>query len=261
MALTIRNIDELPSDRDRGEVVATTGQMKDYFARFAKAQADALDVMNYLQHDMAAALCKPGDMVLDVCCGRGLLLPHLVQRCPGIRGYVGVDIAPENATWEQETWPFPTRFVESNVASMFETEALRGAHPFGVIVYTSSIEHMQPTDAQDSLWECRKMATGGTQLFLSCPVTPDGGDPWKVQYRNHLYEPTRSDLNQWLQSTGWKVVESWGLLASEEEIRRSHQHNWSARRISLLPKEWWIPLLSIPLTAHAKEIALICEPA
>src|SRR5690606_34000796 len=56
----------------------------------------SLDVMNYIQHHAAVQRMRKGWRVLDVCCGRGLLLPLIRYHRPTIKEYVGVDISEKN---------------------------------------------------------------------------------------------------------------------------------------------------------------------
>src|SRR5215472_14447002 len=165
---------------DRQEIEATTYQMRNPFKQLRDGFFTALDVFNYLHHHWIARQARRGDWVLDVCCGRGIMLPLLRYHAPEIRGYCGVDIEPRNAEWltkrvtdgrdlaslraprkavpagepptgepftyTRETYyPFETHFVESNVASMFDAvEAYWPNHfpRFDLIIYTQSIEHM-----------------------------------------------------------------------------------------------------------------------
>ncbi len=84
---------------DRAEVHCTTYQMRNFFKQFADGVISELDVHCYAQHMTAASLLPKDGVVLDVCCGRGLLIPLLRYRGKAVGGYVGVDIAPKNAVW------------------------------------------------------------------------------------------------------------------------------------------------------------------
>ena len=88
---------------DPSGVYCTTYQMRNFYAQLADGFFSSLDVMNYIQHHAAVERMRNGWRVLDVCCGRGMLLP-LIRRykggtyvgCPLIREYVGVDISEKN---------------------------------------------------------------------------------------------------------------------------------------------------------------------
>ncbi len=78
--------------------------MRNPFRQFADGMASELDEHCYWQHAFAADLCKAGGRVLDVCCGRGLLIPFLRYRAkPSL--YVGVDLHPANAPWREGADP------------------------------------------------------------------------------------------------------------------------------------------------------------
>lgn len=135
-------IPKIEPGTNRREVLCTTYQMRNCFRQFADSAASELDVHCYFQHAYAADLCPKGGAVLDVCCGRGLLIPFLRYRAE-CSLYVGVDIHPQNARWKdgadprresrQKTdWGFERIFVHSNVAEMAEpvltaTDGRKGA--------------------------------------------------------------------------------------------------------------------------------------
>ena len=112
------------------DILCTTYQMRNFYRQFADGFASVLDVMNYSQHLKAAMLAKKGDVVLDVCCGRGLLLPLLRYYAKEIEEYVGLDIHEPNMDWREkdprtgkrvdpeEFYPFKTRAVVANVADV-----------------------------------------------------------------------------------------------------------------------------------------------
>ena len=73
---------------DREKILCTTYQMRNFYMQFRDGFFTNLDVMNYIQHLAAAHMAKKGMNVLDVCCGRSLMLPLL--------RYTGVDISKAN---------------------------------------------------------------------------------------------------------------------------------------------------------------------
>ena len=62
---------------DREKILCTTYQMRNFYKQFRDGFFTNLDVMNYIQHLAAAHMAKKGMNVLDVCCGRSLMLPLL----------------------------------------------------------------------------------------------------------------------------------------------------------------------------------------
>lgn len=221
---------------DRRGILCTTYQMRNPFKQFRDAVATELDAFCYFQHQFVAQrLCIDGARVLDVCCGRGLLIPFLRygSRTPSL--YVGVDIAPRNAPWSTgedprtgsqvppEHWQFPVRFVEANVADMATAveAAVAGTGGFHLVAFTSSIEHMQPAAQRQALHECAALALPGATLYLTSPVTEEGGDGYDCQYAAHVYEPTREELWGWLEEAGWQVRTRMGLLTKAKVFRRN----------------------------------------
>jgi SAM-dependent methyltransferase len=255
---------------DRHDILCTTYQMRNFYRQLGDGFFSVLDVMNYIQHHQVVKWCKPGNHVLDVCCGRGLLLPMLRYQRKDIGSYTGVDIEPKNAIFEHKRvpdgkpidpdyYPFPVHFVRANVADM----SPRLERRFDVIVYTSSIEHMHKDMGQQSLYECRAAAKDGAIMIVTCPNTPEGQDGYDTQYRAHVYEWKRSELVDGLALAGWDILSEYGLLHNKKDLG----HELDAvgmgemfRRVSkFVPSEWLIPVFSPMFPRSAKEIGLVCK--
>lgn len=255
---------------DRREVAYTTYQMRNCFRQFADGVASELDVHCYLQHAFAADLCRKGWRVLDVCCGRGLLIPFLRYRLAPPSLYVGVDAEPANARWKdgadprreseqkRDGWGFDCVFVESTVDAM----AARVAHaPFDLIVYTSAIEHMQPAAQAESLRQCALLAKPETLLYLSCPITEPGRSGYAAHYAAHVYEPTEAELLEWLGAAGWRVRSRHGLSTGAKAFRArlSGVDLETAERIyAEMPREFALVTIAALLPQCAQEVAYVC---
>ena len=187
---------------DREKILCTTYQMRNFYMQFRDGFFTNLDVMNYIQHLAAAHMAKKGMNVLDVCCGRSLMLPLLRYYAKDIASYTGVDISKANikeamrgATAKNlepkdlaSYYPFRVGWKLGNVAEMSKVIPAGFAD---FVIYTSAIEHMHPTDGAKSLAECYKVMKPGAKMFLSCPNTPGNG--YQTQYLSliHISEPTR----------------------------------------------------------------------
>lgn len=242
----VRKVLKITPDIDPATVLCTTYQMRNFYRQLGDGFFSSLDVMNYIQHHAAVRMCQPGDHVLDVCCGRGLLLPLFRWHRKNIGSYTGVDIEPSNyqeafrracyrdisgmrfaPNYDKEGnhiggkilsddvegapyYPFPVWFIEVNVAEMTKRVPERR---YQKVIYTSSIEHMQREAGVSSLRECYNvMAPGGT-LFLSSPNTPDKQDPYDTQYAAHLYEWPQEELQDELEKAGFYIQDRIGLVA------------------------------------------------
>lgn len=254
----------------REDILCTTYQMRNFYRQMGDGFFSTLDVMNYIQHHQVVKWCKPGNRVLDVCCGRGLLLPMLRYQRKDIGAYVGVDIKQENAIYrakrvtdgkaiDGDYYPFPVSFVQANAAEM--ADHLDGR--FQMIVYTSSIEHMHKEMGQASLHQCREVAADDAVMILTCPNTPEKQDGYDTQYRAHVYEWKRSELLQGLADAGWKVITEYGLLHSkkalEQELDAVGMGSMFRRVAKFVPGEWLIPVFSPMFPRSAKEIGFICR--
>jgi SAM-dependent methyltransferase len=265
---------------DRRKVAYTSYQMRNTFRQFYDGVADSLDVHCYMQHAIAADLVPKLGRVLDVCCGRGLLIPFLRYRGSQPCLYVGVDAVPGNARWKdgcdprreseqkKDGWGFPTLFVESSAHAMTEPvkralHAAEGAiHPFDVIVYTSAIEHMQPDWQAQSLHECSRLARPGTKLYLTFPVTAPGRSGYDAQYAAHVYEPTDDEVRFWLEDSGWRVLRRDGLCTGARHFRATLSGTdleQAERLYAAMPREFALVAIAAMFPACAEEVAYTCE--
>ncbi len=261
---------------DPSEVYCTTYQMRNFFAQFADGFFSSLDVMNYIQHHAAVRRMKKGWRVLDVCCGRGLLLPLIRYHKPEIKEYVGVDISEKNIGEQSrrsgvkkiediETYyPFQITHVICSVEDMddyLETDS------FDFIVYTSSIEHMQKEVGHRSLENCFKLLKPGGEMFLSCPNTSDKKDPYDTQYAAHVYEWGINELREAVQEVGFSITEEYGLVAKVKEFERwldgqdpQLKGHYQALK-QYMPSAWLMAFIPILYPEAASEILLICSKA
>lgn len=262
---------KIESDMNRADVLATTYQMRNFYRQLGDGFFTTLDVMNYIQHLWIAKLCKPRLHVLDVCCGRGLLLPLLRYNVKELGSYTGVDIAPENAIYlkqrvtdnkpiESDYYPFPVSFVESNAAAMSE----KLDRKYDLIVYTSSIEHMHPDHGRASLHECRKVIAETGVLVITCPNTPEDKSGYDTQYPAHVYEWKRSELHRELTNARFKITSEFGLLLGKRELRaeceRAGLGEMFAQLERTVPTEFLSPVLSALFPRASKEIGMIAVP-
>lgn len=244
------------------EVEATTYQMRNFYQQLGGAYFSVLDTMNYIQHHQIVKWSKPDYDLLDVCCGRGLLLPMLRYQVPNLGSYTGVDIEPKNAIFtkkrvtdnkpvEDNYYPFPVSYIECNVREMSFNKQ------FDIIVYTSSIEHMHKYDGQKSLEECNKLLKDNGKMILTCPV----GDGINNQYSVHIHEWSYEELVKGLDEANFEIVDKWGLLLNKRELREECIKIGIPfdRMSKFIPLEWLIPVLSSLFTEKAKEIGFICR--
>lgn len=258
---------------DRRDVLCTIYQMRNMYRQLGDGFFTSLDVMNYIQHHQIAMWCERGNDVLDVCCGRGLMLPLLRYHRKNIGSYTGVDIAPENAVFlkqrvtdnkpienPKDYYPFPVKFVESNVATMSDKLL---PQKYDVIIYTSAIEHMHKDMGQASLHECRRVSKPGTILLLTCPNTPENQDGYDTQYAAHVYEWKRSELIAGLKAAGFQVVTEYGLMIDKTNLKNEAERLGIAKVVErldkLIPSEWLLPVLAPLFPLQSKEIGFVCK--
>jgi ubiquinone/menaquinone biosynthesis C-methylase UbiE len=258
---------------DREKILCTTYQMRNFYQQFHDGFFSNLDVMNYIQHFAAAHMAKKGMNIVDVCCGRSLMLPLLRYYAKDINSYTGVDISETNIReairgaskrlTEEEFktyYPFKVSYKLGNVAYMskyFDGEFA------DFVIYTSAVEHMHPDDGRKSLEECYKIMKPGAKIFLSCPNTPGNG--YNTQYRAHVYEWGYDELKETVTKIGFKIRQEVGLVMgaremdaffSEQpaEIRKFYQ-----TMAAYVPKTWLTAMMAIPYPKASREILFIME--
>ena len=245
-------------------------QMRNFYEQLGDGFFSPLDTMNYIQHTAVLKYVHDDDNILDMCCGRGLLLPLLRFMKKSITSYTGVDVSSTNAVFrtrrvtdnkpiQRGYYPFQVFFAKVNVAEM--TTLLPEDH-YDVIVYTSSIEHMLPDAGKQSLVEARKVAKLGATLFLSGPITPEGQDGYETQYDAHVYEWKRSEIEQGLRDTGWSLEASYGLLVTKDVLVASLTPTMLSifeKQAEFVPWIWLMPVWASLVPEVAKEVAYIAK--
>lgn len=259
---------------DRQELLCTTYQMRNFYDQFRDGYFTNLDVMNYMQHFAAAQMAKKGANIVDVCCGRSLMLPLLRYYAKDIGSYTGVDISrkniqeamrgavKKNLTKEElaKYYPFNVCWKLCNVAEMSRAIPAEYAD---FVIYTSAIEHMHKDDGYASLKECRKIMKKGGKMFLSCPNTPGNG--YNTQYRAHIYEWGYDELKQALHELGFKITQEVGLVMGAREMDAFYAEQpqevkalYNKMR-EYIPTTWLTAIMSVPYPQASKEILFIVE--
>lgn len=256
------------------DILCTTYQMRNFYQQFRDGFFSDLDVMNYIQHLAAVRMMKKGYTVLDVCCGRSLLLPLMRYHAKDVRKYIGVDIEPSNCesrTKDVRTgkpvdvrthYPFATEWVFCNVAEM----ATYVPEKVDFIVYTSSIEHMHKVHGEASVFECAKLLKPGKKMFLSCPNTPEDQDGYDVRYKAHVYEWKLSELRSVLARAGFVINREVGLVGSVRDLddmivlrqMSPDMYEFFQTASSYLPREFLKPLMFFHMPEKASEVLLVC---
>ena len=272
---------------DRREIYATTYQMRNCFHQFADGVATELDAFNYFSLARAADLCPKAGRVLDLCCGRGLLIPFLRYRNRQPSAYVGVDLKSENAAWRfpinrdprrrghvemNESWHFPRIFIEGSVGAGLTSRVLEGikdeeafqkkGFAFDLIAFTSSIEHMQPEAQREALIEASRLINLKGRMYLTCPITPEDRNGYDCQYAAHVYEPKETELKLWLAVAGWEIEEEIGLVTKITHLKKTltpDDLNIARDMNGRGPREMMLPLLAMMFPYAATEKAYICK--
>jgi 2-polyprenyl-3-methyl-5-hydroxy-6-metoxy-1,4-benzoquinol methylase len=256
------------------EVYCTTYQMRNFYAQFADGFFSSLDVMNYIQHHAAVKRMKKGWRVLDVCCGRGMLLPLMRYYSAEVKEYVGIDISQANINEQlrrsgvkkiddaKEYYPFKLTHVVGSVEDMDKLIRER----FDFIVYTSAIEHMQKDVGFKSLKHCYRLLKPGCEMFLSCPNTSDKKDPYDTQYAAHVYEWGYDELVTAVQEIGFEITEEYGLVGKVKDFEKWLEepgnegiYNTYYKLKKYLPSAWLMSFIPILHPKAAAEILLIVK--
>lgn len=258
---------------DPQDVLCTTYQMRNFYTQFRDGFFSQLDVMNYIQHHAAALLCKRGARVVDVCCGRSLMLPLLRYYSKNIESYTGVDICEANIREAkrgaagkikeedlEDYYPFKTEWILSNVAEMSKHIKEGSAD---VVIYTSALEHMHKDTGTQSLKECYKIMNPNSIMFLSCPNTPGNG--YNTQYAAHVYEWGYQELKETLDELGFEIINEIGLVMKVKKMKEFfasdkvsiEMKNFYNKLASYMPSAWLSSIVSIPYPEVSDEILFV----
>lgn len=266
-------VDKNDGSLEPDEILATTYQMRNFYKQMSDGWINHLHVMNYIQHVVCADRAPTEGRVLDVCCGRSLMLPLLRYRADGIDEYVGVEIEEKNLSpldtrvtdgtsisdnprlpdSHEEYYPFDITYHVTDAAEMdshIEEDSIDYA------IYTSSIEHMHKEHGERSLDALANVMRPGSQLILSCPNTPEGQDGYDVRYKAHVYEWKLSELREALEDRGFIVREEYGLTGDLSDLPDTEPYNTIT---SLLPSEFARPALFAPYPELSSEVLMVAE--
>lgn len=257
---------------NREEILCTTYQMRNFYDQFRDGYFTNLDVMNYIQHFAAANMAKKGMNIVDVCCGRSLMLPLLRYYAKDIQSYTGIDISKKNISEAMRGavkknltikeipsyYPFKVSWKLCDVAKMSEAISINYAD---FVIYTSAIEHMHPEHGYKSLVECFKIMKPSAKMFLSCPNTPGNG--YNTQYRAHVYEWGYNELKDALNKIGFTIKQEVGLVMGAREMDEIYEHKpkevkeFYRTMRAYVPATWLTAIMAIPYPKDAKEILFV----
>lgn len=262
---------------NREDILCTTYQMRNFYMQFKDGFFSNLDVMNYIQHHKAALMAGKNANVLDVCCGRSLVLPLLRYYSPDINSYTGVDISEANineakrgASTKEITpemiengyYPFKTNWILSDVAKMSEKIKKKS---MDFVIYTSALEHMHKDKGSESLKECYKVMKDDALMFLSCPNTPGNG--YETQYRAHVYEWGYDELKEYLEEIGFQVVSEYGLVMKVRKMKEFFASSKVSQDlkdlfnkcVEYMPSAWLSAFFAIPYPEISDEILFVVK--
>lgn len=258
------------------DVLCTTYQMRNFYNQFRDGFFSNLDVMNYIQHHAVALLAKKGMNVVDVCCGRSLVLPLLRYHAKDINSYTGVDICEANIREAKrgasakvlkeedlkDYYPFKTDWILSNVAEMSKHIEKGFAD---LVIYTSALEHMHKDVGTQSLIECYKIMNKDSIMFLSCPNTPGNG--YETQYAAHVYEWGYDELKEKLDELGFEIINEVGLVMKVKKMKEffssdkvsSDMKDFYNKMSLYVPSAWLSSIVSIPYPKESDEILFVVK--
>lgn len=268
-------VHKIEEGMDPQDVLCTTYQMRNFYSQFRDGFFTQLDVMNYIQHHSAALLCKKGMNVVDVCCGRSLMLPLLRYYAKDINSYTGVDISEANIREAkrgaagkikeedlESYYPFKVNWILSNVAEMTKYIDKGFAD---VVIYTSALEHMHKDVGTQSLKECYSIMNPHSIMFLSCPNTPGNG--YETQYAAHVYEWGYQELKEMLAEIGFEIINEIGLVMKVKKMKEffasdkvsKEMKEFYTKMSSYVPSAWLSSIVSIPYPEISDEILFVVK--
>lgn len=253
---------KVTDNMDKSDILCTTHQMDDFYVQFNGGQIKESGVMNYIQHLAAALMPGKDSTILDVCCGRSMILPLLQHHSNKIKKYIGLDISKKNLK-EARVYAncnFECEWIQANairLSNFFKNKKM------DFIIYTSALEHMHPNDGIRSLKECFKILKKDGLLFLSTPNTDSGG--YNTRYRAHIYEWNYDELRKCLKQIGFKIKNEFGILADDEkklkkQMFKKYGHEaWKYYQDikKYIPSIFLTSFMAVPFPKISKEILFL----
>jgi hypothetical protein len=150
--------------------------------------------------------------VLDIGCGQDLPLVRVLSYPTGMQPafYVGVDLNPVSKVPSRGWAHVMDRFDFINKP---DDPELVGFGPYDVAVCFEVIEHMGPADGKRLLENVLRRGSEDITFLLSTPVF--NGKAAK----NHIHEYRIPELQELIESAGWRVENRFGTYASWNEIK------------------------------------------
>lgn len=251
--------------------VYSVNQMDDFYAALSRGEVKPTGIMNYLQRLYIAERSRPGDRMVDVCCGRGLQLPVLYRYQPKLGGYTGLDVSPDNLTEAHARLDdleaiYPVRFpVDFHLTDVSQPWPV--LDPFDIAVYTSALEHLPRELGIASLRNTAAALAPAGRLYLSTPNTP-GTPPRKLQHRVHVYEWSHEELAAVLDEVGLVVEDVVGILPplTAEATEVAVASRFGADAVSMYrrmrahaPDALLGPVVATALEGDATEVLYVCS--
>ena len=251
------------------DAYCTTYQMRNFYSQFKDGFISNLDVMNYIQHFKAALMAKKDMTVVDVCCGRSLMLPLLRYYAKDIKNYIGVDISETNIKEAKkgashkglkeedlkDYYPFDVDWILTYCSKMAEHIEHESTD---LVIYTSAIEYMHKDIGYQSLKECHKIMNNNAIMFLSCPNTPGNG--YDTQYAAHIYEWGYDELKEALDEIGFEIIQEVGLVMGAKEMNEFYAtqpteiQEFYKKLKAYIPTQFLTTIMGVPYPKASKEI-------
>jgi len=179
-------------------------EYQEYFVHYPVKQS------SWSSHQFALKAVVPGDEILDLGCGRGVLAATMVEH--GCR-VVGADVIPPDQVAPTLEQYIQADFMRHGMAGVL---ARLGDRKFDKVLVLDIIEHL--ADPASVLEECRRLLRSGGQLIVSVPNVANisvrlllllGRFDYMergILDRTHLRFFTRRTIRELLQSEGYVVV-------------------------------------------------------
>lgn len=252
------------------KTIYSTTQMDDFYKSLASAVVKPSGVMNFIQHLFIAERCPKGASVLDICCGRALMVPLLKRYAPDIAWYVGIDVSYTNLnealrvifSGDGNAPKFPYSLIQGDVTKLPILLDSR----FDAVMYTCALEHMGREAGIKSLYQISQVLAENGKLYLSTPRTTND-QPRKLQYKVHVYEWGREELEEILSQFGLKVMECIGLLPPPDNLLQIAIEakfgktgvRWFRNMREIVPDAFLTPVIAACFPEVAKELLYVCK--
>lgn len=181
---------------------ATVGKT-DYFGQVGKTvDGESISSLQFqcIVDSIASQLdLQQEDVLLDLCCGNGLITSSLATEC---RKVIGVDYSKPLLSVAKRDHQFDNiRYVHASILDL-DSETLLAEETFTKVLMYEALQHFSRQDLRKILTISLSLSTADVSILI-------GSVPDRTRKRNFYNTPKRQIVAAWRQLTARNAIGSW----------------------------------------------------